>query len=73
MANNTNQTIPGNFEFTSETPTREARLIVRQWCEQSRKHGDNGRAFSMTIVRDERGYVSIFTGNPAGRVKDDSG
>lgn len=65
--------MPGDFEFPCDRAgaQREGRLIVKQWRELSRKHGEHGRPFSMTIVRDERGYISVFGGYPAGRVKDE--
>jgi len=68
---NTNQTMPGNFEFNDQTAEREAQLIVRQWHEMSRNHARHGRPFAVTFIRTPDGMVSVFSGSPAGRVKDE--
>ena len=67
MSDNTTATLNGSYAFNNQAD-RESRLIARQWHELSRKHGDHGRPFTMTVVRDERGRVSVFGGYPAGKV-----
>lgn len=71
MTNNTNQTVPGKFEFSDKATEREAQLIVRQWHEMSRKHAAHGRPFAVTFIRTPDGMVSSFSGYPAGRVRDE--
>lgn len=64
----TNATVPGNYDFNSRSE-HEEQLIVRQYREMSRKHGEHGRPFTITIYHDSDGTVSVFGGAPAGRVK----
>lgn len=67
----TNQTMPGNYEYSDQTAEREAQLVSRQWHEMSRKHAQHGRAFAVTFVRTPDGTVSAFSGYPAGRVRNE--
>jgi len=71
MTQNTNQTMPGNFEFSDQVADREARMVARQWHEMSRNHAAHGRPFAVTFIRDTDGTVLAFSGSPAGKVKDD--
>lgn len=71
MTNNCNQTMPGNFELSDQAAEREAQLIARQWREMSRNHAQHGRPFAVTFIRTPDGTVSLFSGSPAGRVRDE--
>lgn len=65
----TTATVPGNYEFRNGRSEREERLVIRQYREMSRKHGEHGRPFTIMIHHDVDGTVSVFSGTPAGRVK----